>query len=68
MTRVEDLNKLIAELRESGAEPEDIVQVAQELNMELIKERVKALEAVKGGGKVMRNRFLKYLKGNEFSK
>ena len=54
MTRVEELKKLIAELRESGAEPEDIAQVAQELNMELVKERVKAPEAVKGGGKAVR--------------
>lgn len=56
MTRVEELKKLIAELRESGAEPEDIAQVAQELNMELVKERVKAPEAVKGGGKVVRKK------------
>ena len=56
MTRVEELKKLITELRESGAEPEDIAQVAQELNMELVKERVKALEAVKGGGKAMRKK------------
>ena len=56
MTRVEELKKLIAELRESGEEPEDIAQVAQELNMELVKERVKASEAVKGGGKAMRKK------------
>lgn len=56
MTRVEELKKLIAELRESGAEPEDIAQVVQELNMELVKERVKAPEAVKGGGKTVRKK------------
>ena len=56
MTRVEELRKLIAELRESGAEPEDIAQVVQELNMELVKERVKAPEAVKDGGKAVRKK------------
>ena len=56
MTRVEYLRQQIDEMRENGAEPEDIAQVAQELNMELVKERVKAPEAVKGGGKAVRKK------------
>jgi len=51
---VEELKKLIAELRESGAEPEDITQVVQELNMEIAKSKVVTLEALKGGGKGQR--------------
>ena len=56
MTRVEYLRQQIDEMRENGAEPEDIAQVVQELNMELVKERVKAPEAVKGGGKAVRKK------------
>ena len=56
MTRVEYLRQQIDEMRENGAEPEDISQVVQELNMELVKERVKAPEAVKGGGKAVRKK------------
>ena len=58
MTRVEELRKLIVELRESGAEPEDISQVAQELNMELQKARtqVPLYEIKAGGGKSMRKK------------
>lgn len=58
MTRVEELKKTIEELRESGAEPEDIAQVVQELNMEM----AKAITPVpiettnKGGGKGVRKR------------
>lgn len=37
MTRIEELKRTIKELRESGAEQEDISQVVQELNMELAK-------------------------------
>ncbi|MBP3201350.1 MAG: hypothetical protein J6M39_06865 [Lachnospiraceae bacterium] len=52
---MEELKKLVAELRESGAEPEDIAQVVQELNMEM--EMAKAITPIpvgitnKGGGK-----------------
>ena len=56
MTRVEYLRQQIDEMRENGAEPEDIAQVVQELNMEIVKERVKAPEAVKGGGKAVRKK------------
>ena len=56
MTRVEELRQKIVELRESGAEPEDIAQVAQELNMELVKEKATTIKAVQGGGKVHRRK------------
>ena len=53
MTRVEELKKLVAELRESGAEPEDIAQVVQELNMEMAKAITPIPVGItnKGGGK-----------------
>ena len=51
MTRVEELRQKIVELRESGAEQEDIAQVVQELNMELVKERTVSPQAIKGGVK-----------------
>ena len=54
MTRVEELKNRIVELRESGAEPEDIAQVVQELNMEMAKSKVVAPEVLKGGGKGQR--------------
>lgn len=54
MTRVEYLRQQIDEMRENGAEPEDISQVVQELNMEIAKSKVVAPEALKGGGKVQR--------------
>ena len=54
MTRVEELKKKITELRESGAEPEDISQVVQELNMELAKAHMP--DAVSGGGKAIRKK------------
>ena len=56
MTRVEELQKIIVELRESGAEPEDIAQVVQELNMEMAKARVQIPEIKKGGGKGVRRK------------
>ena len=37
MTRIEELKRTIKELRESGAEQEDIAQVVQDLNMEITK-------------------------------
>ncbi len=56
MTRVEELKKLVAELRESGAEPEDIAQVVQELNMEMAKAITPIPVGItnKGGGKGQR--------------
>lgn len=54
MTRVEYLRQQIDEMRENGAEPEDIAQVVQELNMEIAKSKVVAPETLKGGGKGQR--------------
>ncbi len=54
MTRAEYLRQQIDEMRENGAEPEDIAQVVQELNMEIAKSKVVAPEALKGGGKGQR--------------
>ena len=54
MTRIEELKRTIAELRESGAEQEDIAQVVQELNMEIAKSKVVAPDVLKGGGKGQR--------------
>ena len=54
MTRVEYLRQQIDEMRENGAEPEDISQVVQELNMEITKSKVVSPEALKGGGKGQR--------------
>ncbi len=56
MTRVEYLRQQIDEMRENGAEPEDISQVVQELNMEIAKSKVVAPEALKGGGKGQRRK------------
>ena len=54
MTRMEYLRQQIDEMRENGAEPEDIAQIVQELNMEIAKSKVQAPEVVKGGGKGQR--------------
>ena len=54
MKRVEYLRQQIDEMRENGAEPEDISLVVQELNMEIVKSKVVAPEALKGGGKGQR--------------
>ena len=54
MTRVEYLRQQIDEMRENGAEPEDIAQVVQDLNMEIAKSKVVAPEVLKGGGKGQR--------------
>ncbi len=54
MTRVEYLRQQIDEMRENGAEPEDIAQVVQDLNMEIAKSKVVAPEAFKGGGRGQR--------------
>ena len=56
MTRMEYLRQQIDEMRENGAEPEDISQVVQELNMEIAKSKVVAPEALKGGGKAVRKK------------
>ena len=58
MTRVEELKKTIVELRESGAEQEDIAQVVQELNMEMAKAiKPVPVETIKaGGGKAVRKK------------
>ena len=56
MTRVEELKKTIVELRESGAEPEDIAQVVQELNMEMARASKPLTEIQKGGGKAVRKK------------
>ena len=51
MTRIEELKRTIKELRESGAEQEDIAQVVQELNMELSKAgSTLPFDKRKGGG------------------
>lgn len=54
MTRVEYLRQQIDEMRENGAEPEDIAQVVQDLNMEIAKSKAVAPETLKGGGKGQR--------------
>lgn len=54
MTRMEYLRQQIDEMRENGAEPEDIAQIVQELNMEIAKSKVQAPEAIQGGGKGQR--------------
>ena len=56
MTRVEELKKTIVELRESGAEQEDIAQVVHELNMEMAKASRPFNEIKAGGGKAVRKR------------
>ena len=58
MTRVEELKKTIEELRESGAEQEDIAQVVQELNMELSKasSTLPFYNRKGGGGKAVRRK------------
>ena len=58
MTRIEELKRTIAELRESGAEQEDIAQVVQELNMELARvSSTLPLDRTRtGGGKAVRRK------------
>ena len=58
MTRVEELKKTIEELRESDAEPEDIAQVVQELNMEIARAgSTLPFDKTKvGGGKAVKRR------------
>ena len=58
MTRIEELKRTIAELRESGAEQEDIAQVVQELNMELARvSSTLPLDRTRtGGGKAVKRR------------
>lgn len=56
MTRVEYLKQQISEMRDSGAEPEDIAQVVQELNMEMAKALAPRVEIEKGGGKAQRRK------------
>ena len=58
MTRIEELKRTIKELRESGAEQEDIAQVVQELNMEMAKAITPVPVEItnKGGGKGVRKR------------
>ena len=51
MTRIEYLQQEIRTLRENGADPEDISVLAQELNMELVKQMQTTGNVVKGGGK-----------------
>ena len=58
MTRIEELKRTIKELRESGAEQEDIAKDSQELNMELA--RVGSIlpfnKTKVGGGKAIRRK------------
>ncbi len=58
MSRIEELKRTIKELRESGAEQEDIAQVVQELNMELARvSRTLPLDRTRtGGGKAVKRR------------
>ena len=58
MTRIEELKRTIKELRESGAEQEDIAQVVQELNMELARvSSTLPLDRTRiGGGKAIKRR------------
>ena len=58
MTRIEELKRTIKELRESGAEQEDIAQVVQELNMELSKasSTLPFYNRKGGGGKAVRRK------------
>ncbi len=56
MTRVEELKKLVAELRESGAEQEDIAQVVHELNMEMARASRPFIKIQIGGGKAIKRR------------
>ena len=58
MTRIEELKRTIAELRESGAEQEDIAQVVQELNMELARvSSTLPLDRTRtGGGKAIKRK------------
>ena len=65
MTRVEELRNRIAELRESGAEPEDIAQVVQELNMELAKVVKPSISDKGGGARVVRKKKVKEDKSND---
>ncbi len=58
MTRIEELKRTIKELRESGAEQEDIAQVVQELNMEIARAgSTLPFNKIKvGGGKAVKRR------------
>lgn len=58
MTRIEELKRTIKELRESGAEQEDIAQVVQELNMEIARAgSTLPFDKTKvGGGKAVKRR------------
>ena len=58
MTRIEELKRTIKELRESGAEQEDIAQVVQELNMELARvgSTLPFDKRKVGGGKAVRRK------------
>ena len=50
MTKIEELQEQIKEMRENGAEQEDIAQVVQELNMEIMKDKKQTAPSSKGGG------------------
>ena len=54
MTRVEELKKTIVELRESGAEQEDIAQVNMEMAKAIKPVPVETTKA--GGGKAVRKK------------
>ena len=58
MTRIEELKRTIKELRESGAEQEDIAQVVQELNMEIARvgSTLPFDKTKVGGGKAVKRR------------
>ena len=58
MTRIEELKRTIKELRESGAEQEDIAQVVQELNMEIARAGSTLLfdKTKVGGGKAVKRK------------
>ena len=49
-TKVDELKQEIKELRENGAEPEDIAQLVQQLNMEIQKNITMAPTPKSGGG------------------
>ena len=50
ITRVDELKQEIKELRENVAEPEDIAQLVQELNIEIQKNITMAPTPKSGGG------------------
>ena len=58
MTRIEELKRTIKELRESGAEQEDIVKDSQELNMKLARvSSTLPLDRTRtGGGKAIKRK------------